>query len=367
VGLLVALEGIDNVGKSSATRTLASRLRERGYLVTALSEFGTDAVGRAVRDFVDPRYRRAFATLSDPRRIVLCNRYLHTAIIYQAQGTGVAIEGMRERLRALCGETFRPADLVLLFEASVETALRRGGGNIRDRPFPEAAARSFRELSLGGRTVIIDAEASQEDVAAACLRAILDHARPVTRVSVPALALAQRRSHHAREVLFVPQAASTLYLQRKPTYPEGVYRIAGGGVEAEETPLEALVREFEEEAGLSPGRANCRLLTTLVYNAEVDENAFVSYLYEVRLGPGQEIPPTHAADGSFVSWRGFSPRELPAAAAKLRAAGGWRSGWGGFRAAAVDAFERWQDRTGFPGPLPRRGGIDRRAGSLRSR
>ncbi len=359
MGLLVALEGIDNVGKSSASRALASRLRERGYLVTALSEFGTDAVGQAVRDLVRgswsevdprsqplliaadryPRYRRAFATLSDPRRIVLCDRYFPTAIIYQAQGTGVAPDDMRERLRALYGETFRPADLVLLFEASVKTARRRGGGNIHDRAFLEAAARSFRELCRGGRTVIIDAEASQEDVAAACLRAILDHVPPVTRVSVPALALAQRRSHHAREVLFLPRTASTLYLQRKPTYPEGVYRIAGGGVEGAETPFEALEREFEEEAGLAPERANCRLLTTLVYNAEVDEGAFVSYLYQVRLGPAQEIPPILAADGSLVHWREFTPRELPAVAAKLRAAGGWRSGWGDFRAAAVDAFE----------------------------
>ncbi|MCP4664261.1 MAG: NUDIX domain-containing protein, partial [bacterium] len=134
--------------------------------------------------------------------------------------------------------------------------------------------------------------------------------------------------------------ASELYLQRKPTYPDGVYRIAGGGVEAAETPFEALEREFEEETGLAPERGDCRLLTTLVYNAETEESAFVSYLYEVRLGPGREIPPTHAADGSVVSWRGFSPRELPAVAAKLRATGGSRSGWGGFRAAAVDVFER---------------------------
>ncbi|MCP4663742.1 MAG: NUDIX domain-containing protein, partial [bacterium] len=272
MGLLVALEGIDNVGKSSAARTLAPRLRERGYLVTALSEFGTDAVGRAVRDLVrgswsevdprsqplliaadrDPRYRRAFATLSDPRRIVLCDRYFHTAIIYQALGTGVGIEGMGQRLRTLYDETFRPADLVLLFEASVETALARGGGNIHDRPFLEAAARSFRKLALGDKTVIIDAEASQKEAAATCLRAILAHAPPVTHVPVPAAALGQRRSHHAREVLFVPQAASELYLQRKPTYPDGVYRIAGGGVEAAETPFEALEREFEEETGLAP-------------------------------------------------------------------------------------------------------------------
>jgi thymidylate kinase/8-oxo-dGTP pyrophosphatase MutT (NUDIX family) len=357
-GAVIAVEGIDNVGKSTVVASLALRLHERGYLVTVLEEFGSDLVGQAIRNLVRsswsevpaeaqplliaadryPRYSSAFAKLGNPRSIVLCDRYLHSAIIYQALSSGTAPGEMLQTIRALYGTSFRPPDLILLLEASVETAAARGGTNIHNREFLSACAAYLKDLSLGETKVSINAEAARDDVLQQCEAAILREIPCIARVAVPPIAVEYLQSRYSGEVLFALCCGDSVFLQRKAGYPAGAYRIAGGGIEEQESVVQALSRELYEETGLLLQSLDYRLVTVMNYNNDSGADAFVSYLFQINIAGNCPINAGPAPDEGFEEWKAFTEEEMRLAVLKLRAVTPDRADWAAFRAAAMETY-----------------------------
>ena len=145
-GLLVAFEGIDGSGKSTAVRHVAAALERRGFPVVATREETSGPTGEWVRRSIAERWdpvATAFLFAADRARhtqelrawlaqgkVVLCDRYIHSTLAYQ----GVTLRGhvpdpaaFLQRMHE--GWAILP-DHVLLFRAdaarSVERTERRG-------------------------------------------------------------------------------------------------------------------------------------------------------------------------------------------------------------------------------------------------
>jgi|GEM_PF-2096921 len=361
---VIAVEGIDNVGKSTLVTGLAPRLESLGYLVTVVNEFGADVVGQTVRRMVRarwsevpeeaqplliaadryPRYLRAFSKLGNPRRIILCDRYLHSAIIYQAVSSRVLPHEMLEIVRPLYRDCFRQPDLTLLLDATVETATQRGGTNIHDREFLTSCFTYLRDFSLGETKVFIDAEADLMKVLQDCEAAVLRDVPSITKRTVPSSALDYCRSRYSGEVLFALCQGKEVLLQRKHWYPPDVHRIAGGGMERNEDPIAALTRELYEETGLPLESLNYRFVTSLVYNDHVDEDSFVSYLFEIDITNEERIKAGPTPDEGFEGWQAFSEEQLRQMVSMLNTNIDGKADWGAFRATALEAYLAFKTR-----------------------
>ncbi len=139
-GILVVLEGIDGVGKSTQAKRLAAVFRGRGYAVASLREPTLSPWGRRLREAMamgrrvlapsqeldlflqDRRYdvaahlRPALAA----RQLVLLDRYYFSTMAYQG-ALGIDPESIRR-----LNETFAPVpDLVLILLIPPTEALQR--------------------------------------------------------------------------------------------------------------------------------------------------------------------------------------------------------------------------------------------------
>ena len=76
-------------------------------------------------------------------------------------------------------------------------------------------------------------------------------------------------------------------------YPAGIYRFPGGGVEANESPQQAVRREFQEEIGIKPVANDIKLLAQIVTRGIWDKQTFknTTYLFEYRLKPTDKLTP----------------------------------------------------------------------------
>lgn len=146
---LIAFEGIDGAGKSTQIALLSSWLQARGHETLVTCEPTHHGHGKRIRE-ANPRLspleeRNAFVldrrehveTCILPalrqNKIVLCDRYYYSSMAYQ--GTRLAMEAAIQEDEAIDAifedirhenEAFAPAaDLLLLFDMSVDEALRR--------------------------------------------------------------------------------------------------------------------------------------------------------------------------------------------------------------------------------------------------
>ena len=146
---LIAFEGIDGAGKSTQIALLSSWLQSRGHDTVVTCEPTHQGHGKRIRE-ASPRLspieeREAFVldrrehvkTCILPAlrqgKIVLCDRYYYSSMAYQgtrlADAAGIrddaSIDAIFEDIRRE-NEAFAPqADLLLLFDMSVDEALRR--------------------------------------------------------------------------------------------------------------------------------------------------------------------------------------------------------------------------------------------------
>lgn len=153
--MLVAFEGVDGSGKSTALRAVARELRARGRRVLVTQEPTRTWLGRAVRRgirsrldpfaltglFLADRALHVDALRSALRKktVVLTDRYADSTTAYQ----GVALRGIVpnafDSLRRLQATLFPPPDIVFLFDVDPAVSLRRIHRRAVREPFERVA------------------------------------------------------------------------------------------------------------------------------------------------------------------------------------------------------------------------------------
>jgi ADP-ribose pyrophosphatase YjhB (NUDIX family) len=88
-------------------------------------------------------------------------------------------------------------------------------------------------------------------------------------------------------------------LGKKNMYPTGISRMVGGGIEGDEEPLPAALREIEEEVGLKLKPDDLTEIATITTNVEDKSGAaavFVTYLFSAHVN-SQDLKPDSDLDG----------------------------------------------------------------------
>ncbi len=144
----------------------------------------------------------------------------------------------------------------------------------------------------------------------------------------------RRDSDRRAEVIFaIEDPLGRIWVHSKANYPAHIFRLPSGGVDWEETVVDALYREVDEETSL--GIRIHRFVGLIEYRF-VDGDAvahFASYVFHVRAGPEQPVP--HGTE-EITAFRSVLPGQLAQTAADLRNLFGDRRGWGQWRALAHD-------------------------------
>ncbi|MDB5686428.1 MAG: tmk [Rhizorhabdus sp.] len=203
-GRFISLEGGEGVGKSTQARRLAAALRARGLDVIETREpggsEGAEAIRRLVLEGAGDRWTApAEALLFAAARAdhvektikpavaggkwVLCDRYLDSSIAYQGGADGLGEQAIRT-LHAIGSHGYLP-DRTLLLSLPVATASSRqfarddGKGDrfeSRGSGFHERVSATFLQIAASepDRFRVVDAEGSEEAVAARMIEAIED-------------------------------------------------------------------------------------------------------------------------------------------------------------------------------------------------
>lgn len=194
--MFVTLEGPEGGGKSTALAALARRLTEAGYDIVTTREPGATDFGRQVRHLLleGPELvpeSELFLFLADRAdhvmrvvkpsleagRIVVCDRYADSTVVYQGYGRGLDVEVLRT-LNALATAGLQP-DLTLLFDLDPEVGLARLGPRDRLDQEPLDFHRRVRQGFLTeasrdpDRWVVLDAGRPAPEVEAGAWQAIL--------------------------------------------------------------------------------------------------------------------------------------------------------------------------------------------------
>lgn len=159
-GLLIVLEGIDGAGKTTHARLLAEWLSEKGYEVHLTKEPTNGEVGAMLRrQLVEKAFHPATLALLfaadrvehtekeikpmiEAGKIVVSDRYLESSICYQA-AAGLSVEWIESINRWAL-----KADLTILLDVDVQTAMSRLGNKLRDRFEDEEFLGKVRKIYL---------------------------------------------------------------------------------------------------------------------------------------------------------------------------------------------------------------------------
>ncbi len=143
-GLFITFEGIDGCGKTTQFRMLGAWLRDRGMEVVETVEPGGTAIGQQIRKIlldpanaeIQPRTELLlyFASRAqnveqvirpglDAGRIVLCDRFTDSTLVYQGAGRGLDVSVVLE-LDLIACRGLKP-DLTFLIDIDLDTSLMR--------------------------------------------------------------------------------------------------------------------------------------------------------------------------------------------------------------------------------------------------
>ena len=201
-GLFITFEGIDGGGKTTQLALAAKWLREQGYEVVESREPGGTPLAERVRELVlDPLLPLTTTTQTllylaarsehvdkllrpsvEAGKIVLCDRFSDSTLVYQglSQGKSLAELAMLRNLCSFASAGLAP-DLTLVFDGRPEVLVRRRAARgVSDRyelqglDFQQALRKGFFALAEAEpeRLKLIDAEGSQEQVAASVQQAL---------------------------------------------------------------------------------------------------------------------------------------------------------------------------------------------------
>ncbi len=143
-GRFITFEGTDGSGKTTQFRILGNWLRDRGLEVVETVEPGGTAIGQQIRRIlldpanadIQPRAELLlyFASRAqnvdqvirpalDSGRVVLCDRFTDSTLVYQGAGRGIDASVVMDLDRIAC-RGLKP-DLTFLIDIDLETSLAR--------------------------------------------------------------------------------------------------------------------------------------------------------------------------------------------------------------------------------------------------
>ena len=146
MGLFISMEGPDGSGKTMQMNMLEQELRQRGLDVLRSREPGGTAISEKIRDMLlDPantemsdrteallyaasRAQHVEQVLKPALRqgkIVLCDRYVDSSLVYQGIGRGLGIPAIEE-INAFATGGLQP-DVTIVLQSDFEEGLRRKG------------------------------------------------------------------------------------------------------------------------------------------------------------------------------------------------------------------------------------------------
>ncbi len=202
MGLFVSLEGGEGSGKTTQLSLLADFLRAEGNeVLTTREPGGTDGAENirrlVVQGHVDQwdsisetllflaarrdHYRRVIFPAISEKKIVLCDRFIDSTLVYQGIAKGLGVEYVRQLHRLSLGRI--EPHITLLFDISPEHGLARARNRAGTETRFEALGLDFHQrirqgfLSLAAETPerirVIDASGGVEEVAAHTRKALL--------------------------------------------------------------------------------------------------------------------------------------------------------------------------------------------------
>lgn len=197
-GFLIAFEGIDGCGKTTAAQLAAQALESENYPVLLTREPGGTPLGKKIRAVVqhndtpvDPKAEfllfaadRAhhIATLVKPAlengSIVIADRLSDSSLAYQGYGRGLDLATIEEVNRWAMGEI--KANLTIYIKVSVELACQRMASRNTLCTFEREKTDFFERIKVGfeeiyqdrNDVITIDGSQSSEKVASQALKTI---------------------------------------------------------------------------------------------------------------------------------------------------------------------------------------------------
>lgn len=146
MGLFISMEGPDGSGKTMQMDMLEKDLRQRGLDVLRSREPGGTAISEKIRDMLlDPantemssrteallyaasraqHVEQVLKPALDGGKIVLCDRYVDSSLVYQGIGRGLGIPAIEE-INAFATGGLQP-DVTIVLQIDFEEGLRRKG------------------------------------------------------------------------------------------------------------------------------------------------------------------------------------------------------------------------------------------------
>ena len=198
VGKLIAVEGIDGVGKTTQARRLA---KSRGYEYTF--QFGATDVGAVIRDLLlDPSHDKldnkteALLVIADKAqhvaeivrpaltagKNVVTDRYTASTLAYQGYGRGIPLEFLEDMLGFATGGLV--PDLTVLLDIDPDCVkdrwrpkIDRLESAVAEASFVKRIREGYRKLAgrFPSRWVVVDAVGSIDEVAAKVDEAVNRH------------------------------------------------------------------------------------------------------------------------------------------------------------------------------------------------
>jgi dTMP kinase len=194
----VVLEGGDASGKTTQVARLAERLRSAGFRVVTTFEPGATDLGRQVRALVldsdvavDPIAEALLMAADRAQHVVevvrpalargdwvVSDRFVPSSLAYQGVGRGLGVAEI-EQLNELATGGIEP-DVVVVLDATPERARQRIVA-ARDRmegegdAFVLAVHEAYRDLARSRGWAIVDADGTQDEVAAAVWAVVQEH------------------------------------------------------------------------------------------------------------------------------------------------------------------------------------------------
>ena len=200
MGVFITFEGTEGSGKSTQIKKLADRLTKSGHDVVTLREPGGTPIGEEIRTILKHSaanhamtpeaelllmnaaraqlVREVIRPALAAGKVVLCDRFFDSTIVYQGHGRGLDLIQVRKIVDYAVGDTLPDLTLLLRVPLAISEerrASRQAAAPERDR-FEEEDRRFFQRVeegydnlgaSEGDRVRTIDATKSIEEVAEA--------------------------------------------------------------------------------------------------------------------------------------------------------------------------------------------------------